>query len=154
MAVASDLFNDKLFRQLAFYTVVVFVKMTVVQMATTFYRLTKHIYANEEDVKGFVGDKKDVAVVTNDVDVERVRRCHQNDLENVIPFIILGIFYVCSGPNPFLAAMLFRVFAASRIFYTVAYLAPLPQPSRTLMFMIGLGVNVFMAVNIFFSSSF
>ena len=58
----------------------------------------------------------------DDPDVERVRRAHLNDLENVIPFLLLVPLYLSTGPNPWLAANLIRAFAAARILHTVAYL--------------------------------
>merc|ERR1711862_972478 len=34
-------------------------------------------------------------------DVERVRRAHQNDIENIVPFAILGFIYIfTSQPTP------------------------------------------------------
>ena len=58
----------------------------------------------------------------DDPDVERVRRAHLNDLENVVPFLLLTPLYLSTGPAPWLAANLIRGFAAARIVHTVGYL--------------------------------
>ena len=75
-------------------------------------------------------------------------RCHRNDLENIPPFLLLGLLYVLTGPSLQSAAWHFRIFAGSRFLHTVAYLMPLPQPSRALCFAVGAIANVSMAVQI------
>ena len=75
-------------------------------------------------------------------------RCHQNDLENVPLFIFLAFFYVISGPNPFVAIMHFRIFAISRIIYSVVYLMAIPQPARAIAHWVGLFVNGSMAFQV------
>ena len=58
----------------------------------------------------------------DDPDVERVRRAHLNDLENIVPFLLLCPLYLTTGPSVCLAATLIRGFAAGRILHTVGYL--------------------------------
>lgn len=68
--------------------------------------------------------------------VERARRAHLNDLENLIPFFVIGFLYVLSRPDTNLAVNLYRCVAASRIVHTIVYAVwPLPQPTRFLAFM-------------------
>lgn len=81
-------------------------------------------------------------------------RCHLNDLENVIPFVLIGLLYVCTKPEPSTALMHFRAFAGLRIFHTFAYLIPIPQPSRVLSFLLGAAVTVSMAVTVLRTGSF
>ncbi|CAJ0960184.1 unnamed protein product [Ranitomeya imitator] len=104
------------------------------------------VFANPEDAlahsKG--GDPK--KFLRTDQDVERVRRCHLNDIENIIPFVGVGLFYVLSNPDLYFALLHFRVFVASRVLHTISYLMPLPQPSRALTFFVGYLVTVSMAV--------
>ena len=75
-------------------------------------------------------------------------RCHRNDLENIPVFLVIGLLYVLTGPSLTTATWHFRVFVASRFFHTVAYLTPLPQPSRFLGFLVGAATNVSMAVQV------
>ncbi|KAK3102857.1 hypothetical protein FSP39_014478 [Pinctada imbricata] len=143
--MASSLsFEDPIFSSFAFYATVVILKMMVMSLLTARVRLSKGIFANAEDGKLH----KDPKVTTTHPEVERVRRCHQNDIENIVPFVLLGILYVLTGPDPWWAVLRFRVFAASRILHTICYLTPIPQPSRALMFGIGLSINVQMAVSV------
>ena len=62
--------------------------------------------------------KKMMAV---DDDVERYRRAHANDLENIPIFILISIFYLASDPSATAANVHFITFTASRILHTVAY---------------------------------
>ncbi|KAJ8300485.1 hypothetical protein KUTeg_022004 [Tegillarca granosa] len=134
MANSSLSFDNPIFAQFAFYAAVVLLKTLAMSVYTIRFRLTKK--------------------PTFDEDVERVRRCHLNDLENVLPFVLLGILYVTTGPDPGTAAFYFRMFAACRIMHTIAYLTPLPQPSRVLMFIGGHFVNMRLAVTVLTSGSF
>lgn len=74
--------------------------------------------------------------------------CHLNDLENVVPFVILGAFYCLTNPILGSALLVFRFFAVARVLHTVCYLGCIPQPSRATMFGIGLTVNLYMAFKI------
>ena len=61
-------------------------------------------------------------IFTND-GVERVRRCHQNDIENIFPFIFLsGVYVVVAGPSLFAAKCVFYGFTASRLVHMFVYL--------------------------------
>ena len=62
--------------------------------------------------------------------------------------MILGPLYVLTNPNPFYAALHFRVFAGARILHTITYLNAIPQPSRGLCWYVGMAVNISMAVQI------
>ncbi|CAM9466717.1 unnamed protein product [Lampetra fluviatilis] len=72
--------------------------------------------------------------------------CHQNDIENILPFLGVGLLYALSGPDPWIALLHFRVFLASRIVHTIAYLAPLPQPTRAIAYLLGVVSTFSMAV--------
>lgn len=57
----------------------------------------------------------------SDPDVERVRRNHLNDIENIIPFVLVGFFYVSTDPDRDTALWHFRVFFISRLLHTLSY---------------------------------
>ena len=87
------------------------------------------MFANPEDAKGAKGKVK-----FDHPDVERVRRAHLNDLENVLPFLILCPLYLATGPAAATATTVIRVFAAARLLHTVVYLnmvSVLPSLSRS-----------------------
>jgi len=75
-------------------------------------------------------------------------RCHLNDLENVVPFVLIGLLYALTGPELSTALLHFRLFAGSRVVHTVAYLGALPQPSRALSWMLGMLVTFSMAYRV------
>lgn len=71
-------------------------------------------YENPEDIRG-----RENVEIKKDEDVERVRRAHLNDLENIPAFLIAGFFYVLTEPNEDLALWLFRIAVLARIAHTV-----------------------------------
>ncbi|KAK3590541.1 hypothetical protein CHS0354_015519 [Potamilus streckersoni] len=150
--MANFNFDDPLFSQFAFYSGVVLMKTVVMSVWTARHRFGSNTFANPEDCK-VVGDKTLKPRFDNQ-DVERVRRCHLNDLENVVPFVLIGMFYILSRPHPAYALLHFRIFAGARLFHTVAYLTPLPQPSRALAFGVGFLVNVSMAASVIMAGKF
>ena len=68
--------------------------------------------------------------------VERVRRAHQNDVENIPVFLALGLLFALSGGYPTVAWWVFVVFTAARFLHTLFYLAAL-QPWRSVIFAVG-----------------
>ncbi|XP_007442235.1 microsomal glutathione S-transferase 1, partial [Python bivittatus] len=94
-------------------------------------------FANPEDTASMGKGENAKKYLRTDPDVERVRRIHLNDLENIIPFLFIGFFYSLSGVTLSTALLHYRIFLGSRIFHTIAYLVPLPQPSRGLAWVVG-----------------
>nr|XP_054518954.1 microsomal glutathione S-transferase 1 isoform X4 [Pan troglodytes] len=103
------------------------------------------VFANPEDCVAFGKGENAKKYLRTDDRVERVRRAHLNDLENIIPFLGIGLLYSLSGPDPSTAILHFRLFVGARIYHTIAYLTPLPQPNRALSFFVGYGVTLSMA---------
>ncbi|XP_069867893.1 microsomal glutathione S-transferase 1 [Dipodomys merriami] len=145
MAGLDQLLDDEVFRAFASYTTIILLKMMLMSPLTAFHRLTKKVFANPEDCASFGKGENTKKYLRTDDSVERVRRAHLNDLENVVPFVGVGLLYALSRPAPATALLHFRVFAGARLFHTVAYLLPLPQPSRALGFFVGYGVTLSMA---------
>lgn len=56
--------------------------------------------------------------IKKDEDVERVRRAHLNDLENIPPFLFAAFFYVMSEPQPDVGLWLIRIAVIARILHT------------------------------------
>lgn len=59
------------------------------------------------------------ATIKKDEDVERVRRAHLNDLENIPAFLIIALFYVMSEPQADVGSWLIRIAVIARILHTV-----------------------------------
>lgn len=129
-----------LMRTYVFWGTVLIVKVLMMAFLTGRQRMKKKIFANPEDAKSHGGKVK-----LDDPDVERVRRAHLNDLENVVPFLLLCPLYLSTGPNGWLATNLIRGFAAARILHTVGYLNELSL--RGPGFILGIVISLFMAVS-------
>lgn len=126
------------------YSGILAVKVLGMSALTAMVRHKKKVFANEEDAKATKG-----LVKYDDPDVERVRRAHLNDLENIPAFWVLGALYLTTGPSTELATTLFRVYAAGRIIHTIVYaVKPLPQPARGIAYGIPYLINLFMGVKV------
>ncbi|KAA0720917.1 Microsomal glutathione S-transferase 1 [Triplophysa tibetana] len=148
MAEVAHMIDTEVFLAFSTYATIVILKMMLMGLFTSYLRLTKKVFANLEDtnlVKTTEDRRKCVRV---DPDVERVRRCHQNDLENIIPFVVIGLLYALTGPDLYTALLHFRVFVGSRFIHTVSYLVALPQPSRGLAWIVGLFATFSMAYRV------
>lgn len=72
-----------------------------------------------------------------------------NDIENIVPFMIIGFIYVGTGPSASWAQLLFRAFTAARFLHTFVYaIFVIPQPARALSFTVGAIVNLLMVFSI------
>jgi glutathione S-transferase len=82
-----------------------------------------------------------------DDDVERVRRAHLNDLENILAFILISLLFILSQPNEMFAAWLFRIVGIARIAHSIIYVCKVPQPFRAIFFYITYIITLFMALS-------
>ncbi|CAF2050619.1 unnamed protein product [Rotaria magnacalcarata] len=139
--------TNPIFKNFAFYAAASTVKMMAMSLLTSGERFAKNAFANPEDIP--LGNKNQAKVTFTDPDVERVRRNHLNDIENILPFVVIGMLYVATNPNAMVALWHFRIFFFSRIFHTIAYQVPLPQPSRAIGFTVGYLTTISMAVQLF-----
>ncbi|EHB13150.1 Microsomal glutathione S-transferase 1 [Heterocephalus glaber] len=144
----ADLMDNKVLMAFASYATIVVSKMMFMSTATAFFRITKKVFANPEDCASFGKGENAKKYLRTDESVERVRRAHLNDLENIVPFLGIGLLYSLSGPDLSTALLHFRIFVGARIYHTIAYLLPLPQPNRGLAFFAGYGVTLSMAYSL------
>ncbi|XP_062299963.1 microsomal glutathione S-transferase 1.1 [Scomber scombrus] len=147
MSSLSSTMDSQVFQAFSTYATIVILKMMLMSPLTSYFRLTRKVFANLEDTK-LVSSKEDKKLVCIDPDVERVRRCHLNDLENIIPFVLVGLLYSLTGPELSVALLHFRLFAGCRIFHTIAYIGALPQPSRAGSWILGMLVTFSMAYRV------
>ncbi|XP_029600344.1 microsomal glutathione S-transferase 1 [Salmo trutta] len=148
MAELTHMIDSEVFLAFSTYATIVVLKMMLMSPMTGYFRLTRKAFANQEDTSLVSSTEDKKKMVRVDPDVERVRRCHQNDLENIIPFVVIGLLYTLTGPDLSTALLHFRVFVGSRLFHTVAYVLPLRQPSRAVAFLIGLVTTSSMAYRV------
>ncbi|XP_004713829.1 microsomal glutathione S-transferase 1 [Echinops telfairi] len=145
MAGLTQLAENDVFMAFASYATIILSKMMLMSTVTAMHRVTKKAFANPEDCASFGKGEAAKKHLRTDDRVERVRRAHLNDLENIVPFLGIGLLYSLSDPDLSTALLHFRLFVAARIYHTVAYLTPLPQPNRGLAFFVGYGVTFSMA---------
>ncbi|XP_017074457.1 microsomal glutathione S-transferase 1 isoform X2 [Drosophila eugracilis] len=143
MTSPGDMFNleNPVFCCYLFWATVLVVKMLLMSLLTAVQRFRYKIFPNQEDL--FF---KNLEVQFDDPHVERVRRAHRNDMENILPYFIMSLIYISTNPNPAVACNLFRVASLARIIHTLVYAVyPVPQPSRILAFATMLLITFYMA---------
>lgn len=75
-------------------------------------------------------------------------RAHRNDLENILPFLTAGLFYVLTNPSVWLAITLFKVAAAARIAHTIVYtIVVIPQPARVIAWFVQYAITIYFALS-------
>jgi len=123
-----EIMRDPTVQVFALCAAILVLKMVITGSLTGLLRFRYGAFITPEDY-ALMGKEPSGAAET----VERVRRAHQNDLENILPFLALGPLYSLSGPSPGVASTLFIVFTIARVLHTVTYLARM-QPWRSIMF--------------------
>src|SRR6202167_79663 len=69
--------------------------------------------------------------------VERSRRMHGNDVENVPLFLVTGLLYVCTAPNDLVALCVFTIYVLSRFAHFYVVLTARPHELRALLWTLG-----------------
>nr|QTW43636.1 mGST4 [Eurytemora affinis] len=143
--------DKQLFEVFAFHGALLLVKTCIMSFLTARQRFAKNIFISSEDR---LNKKTKIGTGLND-DIERVRRAHQNDIENIFPFLTLGFLYLFTNPALSTATTVFRIFSGARIAHSIVYLLEVPQPARVIAFMIGNLANVFLGFQVltFFKNS-
>jgi glutathione S-transferase len=78
--------------------------------------------------------------------VDRSRRMHRNDLENIPAFLACGLLFVIAGPPLLLANVLMYGFVAARIAHAVAYATKQSHEIRATFYTIGSVAVIVMAL--------
>jgi len=125
----NPLLVDPSMRLFAVCAAILVIKMLVTANLTGFLRTSRSVYSSPEDYRLFGQEPK----TARDEQIERIRRAHRNDLENVLPFFAVGFLYALAAPSSTVAAVLFVAFTVARIVHTAVYIAGL-QPWRTITF--------------------
>ncbi|RZF39691.1 hypothetical protein LSTR_LSTR012145 [Laodelphax striatellus] len=137
--------DNPVFSAYLFYCAVLVLKVLFMAPLTARQRLAKKIFANPEDTVLTPRSK----VKYDDIDIERVRRAHLNDIENIPVFMVAALLYIATNPAYFLAVNLFRIFTIARIIHTFVYaVVVIPQPARALSWGAGYAATIYMAVQV------
>lgn len=116
-------------------------KMVAIGGYTSYLRIRSGVYATPEDNAFHKGPVQEAARE----DIERARRAHRNDLENILPFFGVGLLYAFTNPGTTVAAIYFLGFTVARIAHTILYVKQ-RQPHRTIAFGIGQALMVLMTL--------
>ncbi|SLN70466.1 MAPEG family protein [Roseovarius litorisediminis] len=115
----------------------------------TVYRMLKvgSGWASPEDLRtGLINRHPDLAQLEINDYVDRSRRIHRNDLENIPAFLAVGLLFVIAGPSTLLAGVLMYGFVAARLLHTVAYTTQQSHEIRATLYTIGSVAVIVMAV--------
>ena len=115
----------------------------------TVYRMLKSDsgMVNPEDLQvGLINkDPRPEQLEVNDY-VDRSRRMHRNDLENIPAFLACGLIFVAVGPPLLLAKILMYGFVVARLAHSVAYVSKQTHEVRATLYTIGSVLVIVMAV--------
>ncbi|KAG7314659.1 hypothetical protein KOW79_021962 [Hemibagrus wyckioides] len=142
--------ENSVFSCFVFYSILLILKMYTLAIITGQVRLRKKAFANPEDAERHGGAQ----FCRADPYVERCRRAHLNDLENILPFFFLGAIYSMTGPSLVIAQAHFLIFFLGRLVHTLAYLFALKPPTRSLAYTIGQVPCISMAIQILLTVGF
>ena len=115
----------------------------------TVYRMLKAEggWASPEDLQaGLINQNPDPKQLDLNDYVDRSRRIHRNDLENIPAFLAVGLLFVMTGPSPVHASALMYGFVVARLLHTVAYTTKQSHEIRATLYSVGSLVVIFMAV--------
>ncbi|KAB0804234.1 hypothetical protein PPYR_01204 [Photinus pyralis] len=133
--------ENQVFRCYLTYTSILVLKMMLMSILTSVQRRKHGVLTSPEDAPLLKPLRK-----SHD-DVDRVRRAHLNDMENIPLFFVVGFTYILTNPAPLIASYIFRIYTVSRIIHTFVYaIYVIPQPARGLAWVVGYLVNAYMAV--------
>jgi glutathione S-transferase len=104
-------------------------------------------FASPEDLRSGLINRNPRAdqLEVNDY-VDRSRRMHRNDLENIPAFLACGLIFVAAGPSHLLASLLMYGFVVARLAHAVAYATKQSHEVRATLYSIGSLIVITMAV--------
>jgi glutathione S-transferase len=86
--------------------------------------------------------------------VDRSRRIHRNDLENIPAFLACGLLFVIAGPSFMLANILMYGFVGVRLVHTLAYATRQSHEVRATLYTIGSVAVIIMAAYVLAAAVF
>jgi len=116
----------------------------------TVYRLMKigGGYASPEDArKGWLNPVPKPGQLDLDDYVERSRRMHRNDLENIPGFLAAGLIFVLVSPPLLLAQIMMYGFVLARALHTWAYATAIGHEVRSTFYTLGSLAVIYMALH-------
>jgi glutathione S-transferase len=132
-------FDNPVFRYYAVAAALMILKM-MSQGWITVYRMIKVQggYRYQEDAQRSLANPhpSPEQLLPNEY-VERSRRMHGNDVENIPLFLVTGLLYVCAAPSDGLALTVFAAYVLSRFAHFYVVLTARPHELRALLWTVG-----------------
>lgn len=117
----------------------------------TVYRMLKSNsgLASPEDLQvGIINKAPQASQLEINDYVDRSRRIHRNDLENIPAFLICGLLYVAIAPSLMMAQIMFYGFAGMRLIHTLAYFTRQTHEVRATFYTVASVIVIVMAVQV------
>lgn len=117
----------------------------------TVYRMmkTRSGFASPEDLRpGLLNPAPAPGQLDLNDYVDRSRRMHRNDLENIPGFLVAGLLFVTTGPALLFAQILMFGFVAARAAHFVAYSTRQSHEVRATFYTIGSLIVIYMALHV------
>jgi len=122
--------------------------LTVVRMMKV-----KGGFRSPEDIrKTPLNPEPDPKQLEPDEYVERIRRIHMNDLENLPFFLVAGFLYVFTEPPLWLAQVLLYGYVVSRLLHFAAYFTAQTHDTRATLWTVGSLILIFMTCRTLFAA--
>jgi uncharacterized MAPEG superfamily protein len=140
-------FDNPVFRWYAIAAVIMIVKMMSQAWITVFRMLKVNggFRYPEDARKGPANPNPRPDQLLPNEYVERSRRMHENDAENIPLFLVAGLLYVCTAPAALAALGLFSVYVISRLAHFYVVLTARSHELRATCWTIGSVIIYFMA---------
>jgi microsomal prostaglandin-E synthase 1 len=139
----TSLTDNPALKLYALTSAIIVIHLLVLAGWTGALRTMRKTFVNAEDAKLSKGEVAD----SDHPDVQRVKRAHQNLLENALPFFAVGLCFALTQPSVTSAQAYFWTFVGARVLHSVFYLWG-KQPFRTLMFAVGAASTAGMAYHV------
>ncbi|MBD3662589.1 MAPEG family protein [Sulfitobacter aestuariivivens] len=123
----------------------------------TVYRMLKigSGWASPEDLrKGPINKHPSPEQLDSNEYVERSRRLHRNDLENIPAFLAAGLLFVVIDPILWVAQVLMYGFVLARTAHFIAYATQQSHELRATFYSVGSLIVIYMAFHVMWSVMF
>lgn len=120
----------------------------------TVYRMmkTRSGWASPEDLRqGLLNPVPDDSQLALNDYVDRSRRMHRNDLENIPAFWVAGLLFVLTDPALWLAQGLLYGFVLARLLHFMAYATQQSHEMRATFYTMGSLIVIYMAGHVLWS---
>lgn len=140
--------QDPLFRTYAIAASLMILKAIAMSWLTVLRMMqVKGGFRAPEDLrKTLLNPAPDPSQLAPNEAVERVRRIHLNDLENLPFFLVAGFLFILTGPSLLVAQVLLYGYVVSRLLHFAAYFTAQTHDMRATLWTVGSLILIGMTV--------